>query len=274
MSARIMETGLVALLLTIWASPAIGNGYSVDVDEDDVRVRVRVGGPPLTGAQQVIEGEIDKLRTIVDRDTGQTRVLARLEVEDDDDYKVWVDLGHPVDLEPLDLEEDDDITVVAAPGWLNGRRILSAQRVADDDELVILPERRPLYRDNRQYDMRRSPELRPRRQPAATDAPSRTVYGRIVDLREVRVEEYGRVLLAEVRTPDDDLVTVDLGRRKDLPEDFVLRKGHRIQAAGVTGRLRDQRVLVADTVTRVVYLHQPAEVAPYGEYDVEVELDD
>ncbi|GMU20233.1 MAG: hypothetical protein AMXMBFR13_03310 [Phycisphaerae bacterium] len=170
--------------------------------------------------QHRVSGEIINLKTINLAGFENAHQIAKIETNDGRVAKI--DLGPKQDLNRLDLQTGDRITVFGRPGRINDRTMLMASRVQSDQGKTVSVDRQRTTSQNRNL---------------------RRFTGEVLSTRtaNIRGEQH---LLARVQLDRGRTTTVDLGQRQDL-RNVDISSGDRISLLARQGRINDQPGLFA-----------------------------
>lgn len=188
-----------------------------------------------TGGRQ-IRGEIEEIyvRDIL----GAPHYVAKIETRDNDEMTVV--LGSQRDFADVRIEEGDEITLVGAPRYLEGRQMFVAERVHTPDRIVrvYVPQDRydenPRYQrrfteqqfSGREYDtqddrrFQERPSTRFERDSFSTGRQAsfdqqQRISGEITSLR-TRNHQGHQHLIAMVQTDNGNMIQADLGNRENV----------------------------------------------------------
>ena len=166
---------------------------------------------------QRIRGEISEIQQVRLLGDDEPHLLARVGVQGGED--VHVDLGPRSQLQPLNLDEGDRVTVVGVRAQLNDLPIFVATRVhAKQDSVQI--DRSRLHPMNR-------------------------FRGEIEDTRFVRYEGVSdEHLVAKVRLNEDEVILLDLGSASAF-EDVNLSADTPIEVVARPGTIDNRRAYIA-----------------------------
>ena len=183
------------------------------------------------GNQVTLSGTIDSIReaNLVSRSRGyrSPHYVARLETDSGQTHTV--DLGPTTSFQDVDLQTGDDIRVQGRYASIGGRRILMADQVRANGEIIRVNRQRTQARRGSQQ----------------------AIQGRIDKFRHLNLRSQGgqrqEHSLVRLKLQDGRTAVVDLGRKVDL-EDLDLQKGDRIRIRGTRGTIDGRPALMANQI--------------------------
>jgi hypothetical protein len=190
-----------------FASPSQSRGRATQPSRSVGPVRVRGKLSVMRSIDLVGDDEKDVVIGKLATDTGRT---------------VSVYLGPSHQVERLDLQQGDQVTVEGVPSWINENPFVIGRRISSGDRSIT----------NRM----------PRQQPL------RRFQGEIVDLRNTEFgDRDGSYLVARLQTPDGRSQRINLGRRRELDQ-LKLQEGDRISVLARRGTINKRPAIIAQLV--------------------------